>query len=119
MIISATRRIFSIGCVLVIATGTGIAQGPPRPPAQSPASPPRPKPATTQTYTADQIRAGEARFASQCGFCADWAGGMGQSSQRQHELYARLRGPRKNVTVLATAFADLQITALAAMRPYS
>ena len=53
----------------MIATGTGIAQGPPRPPAQSPASPPRPKAATVQTYTADQIRAGEARFASQCGFC--------------------------------------------------
>src|SRR5688500_17872228 len=100
MLIPGIRNSFTRCCVLLIATRIGIAQGPPRPPAQSPASPPRPKPATTQTYTADQIRAGEARFASQCGFCADWAGGMGQSSQRQHELYARLRGPGKNVTVL-------------------
>jgi mono/diheme cytochrome c family protein len=42
---------------------------PPRPQGQSPASQPRPKSATQQTYTAEQVREGEVRFASQCGFC--------------------------------------------------
>ena len=49
----------------------------PRPQGQSPASRPRPKSATQQTYTADQAREGEVRFAAQCGFChgKDAAGG--------------------------------------------
>src|SRR3954471_5357327 len=51
---------------------------PVRPPGtQSPASKARPKSSTPQSYTADQIREGEVRFGSQCGFChgKDAAGG--------------------------------------------
>lgn len=51
---------------------------PPRAPSiQSPASHARPKSTTPQNYTAEQIRAGEIRFGSQCGFChgKDAAGG--------------------------------------------
>src|SRR5690349_16613081 len=54
------------------------ARPPARPPStQSPASRPRPKSASPQSYTADQIREGEVRFGSQCGFChgKDAAGG--------------------------------------------
>jgi cytochrome c oxidase cbb3-type subunit 3 len=44
---------------------------------QSPASRPRPQTATAQTYPAEQIQAGQARFGAQCGFChgRDAAGG--------------------------------------------
>ena len=43
---------------------------PPRPAStQSPASQARPKSATPQKYSAEQIREGEVRFGSQCGFC--------------------------------------------------
>jgi len=51
---------------------------PPRPSStQSPASKARPKSAAPQRYPADQIREGEVRFGSQCGFChgKDAAGG--------------------------------------------
>jgi cytochrome c oxidase cbb3-type subunit III len=46
-------------------------------PAQSPASPPRPQTATSQSYPAEQIQAGQVRFGAQCGFChgRDAAGG--------------------------------------------
>jgi len=45
--------------------------------AQSPASQRLPQTATPQTYSADQVKAGEGRFVSQCGFChgRDAAGG--------------------------------------------
>jgi cytochrome c oxidase cbb3-type subunit III len=50
---------------------------PQRPQGQSPASQPRPKTATPQTYSAEQVREGEAQFGAQCGFChgKDAAGG--------------------------------------------
>jgi cytochrome c oxidase cbb3-type subunit 3 len=56
-----------------------MAQGPAkRPdPGRSPASQPPPQTMTPQVYTAEQIRAGEPKFVSQCGFChgRDAAGG--------------------------------------------
>ena len=57
---------------------------------QSPASRPRPK-ATQQTYTADQIREGEVRFSSQCGFChgKDAAGGESGPDLTRSELVAQ------------------------------
>lgn len=58
--------------------GIAIAQKPPaRDPTQSPASERPPQTATPQTYPVEQIRAGELRFVSQCGFChgRDAAGG--------------------------------------------
>jgi cytochrome c oxidase cbb3-type subunit 3 len=59
-----------------IAAGLAMAQAP-RNPTQSPASRPVPKTETAQTYPIAQVRAGEQRFTSQCGFChgRDAAGG--------------------------------------------
>lgn len=68
-------------CILAIVVGVAgmlMAQGPPlRDPSKSPASRPPPQTVTRQTYPAEQIQAGEARFVSQCGFChgRDAAGG--------------------------------------------
>jgi len=64
---------------------------PPRPQSQSPASRPRPKSATLQTYTAEQVRDGEVRFAAQCGFChgKDAAGGESGPDLTRSELVAQ------------------------------
>lgn len=78
------KRTIWISAVTLIAAGIVIAQGPagqaerqPPAPGQSPASRPPPQTVTPQTYPAEQIQAGEGRFASQCGFChgRDAAGG--------------------------------------------
>jgi cytochrome c oxidase cbb3-type subunit III len=71
--------------------GQQNAQGPPRPPGQSPASRPWPKSATPQTYTAGQIREGEARFGAQCGFChgKDATGGESGPDLTRSELVAQ------------------------------
>jgi cytochrome c oxidase cbb3-type subunit III len=64
--------------VAAIAASTAIAQKPaPRDPTESPASERPPQTVTPQTYPIEQIRAGELRFVSQCGFChgRDAAGG--------------------------------------------
>jgi cytochrome c oxidase cbb3-type subunit III len=57
---------------------------------QSPAARPRPKPATTDTYPASQVQAGEVRFVSQCGFChgRDAAGGESGPDLTRSELVA-------------------------------
>src|SRR3954462_11841984 len=68
------------------------ARPPARPPGiQSPASKPRPKSATSQNYTADQVREGEVRFGSQCGFChgKDAAGGETGPDLTRAELVAQ------------------------------
>src|SRR5450759_316434 len=65
---------------------------PPRPAGtQSPASQARPKSATPQHYSADQIREGEVRFGSQCGFChgKDAAGGETGPDLTRAELVAQ------------------------------
>ena len=51
------------------AKGQAKGKGAPRNPAQSPASRPGPQTVTPQTYPAAQIKAGEGRFTSECGFC--------------------------------------------------
>ncbi|HTR37622.1 MAG TPA: c-type cytochrome [Bryobacteraceae bacterium] len=74
--------------IAVITTGIAIAQpaggqadrqakAPSRDPSQSPASQRPPQTVTRQTYPIEQIRTGEVRFVSQCGFChgRDAAGG--------------------------------------------
>ncbi len=66
-------------------------------PGQSPASQAPPPDATPQTYPAEQIRAGETRFASQCGFChgRDAAGGeTGPDLTRSELVAADNRGDR-------------------------
>jgi cytochrome c oxidase cbb3-type subunit 3 len=57
----------------MLLAGFLSAQAPPRDPApnpsQSPAARPRPKPASTETWPAAEVKAGETRFIAQCGFC--------------------------------------------------
>jgi cytochrome c oxidase cbb3-type subunit 3 len=94
MLLRAKKKAFPVFCAALIGGGIAIAQAPPgsppRPPIQSPASPPRPKPATAQTYSADQIRAGEAQFSAQCGFChgRDAAGGESGPDLTRSKLVA-------------------------------
>jgi cytochrome c oxidase cbb3-type subunit 3 len=62
----------------IVMAQTPQSQGPPkRDPTQSPASQRPPKTVTSQTYSKEQVQAGELRFTSQCGFChgRDAAGG--------------------------------------------
>src|SRR2546423_12022174 len=75
-----------------VAFGQPNPQGrPARPPTQSPASQPRPKSAAPHTYTAEQIREGEARFGAQCGFChgKDAAGAESGPDLTRAELLAQ------------------------------
>src|SRR5436190_17334106 len=104
MLIPAMMKTLPILCAAMMGAGIGIAQvppanaqpparrpaNPPRPTIQSPASQARPKAATPQTYAADQIRAGEARFAAQCGFChgRDAAGGESGPDLTRSKLVA-------------------------------
>jgi cytochrome c oxidase cbb3-type subunit 3 len=93
---------------------------------QSPASKPRPK-AAEQTYTAEQIRQGEVRFASQCGFChgKDAAGGESGPDLTRSELVAQdthgdklapmIRAGRPNSGMPAFAnLSDSELTAIVA-----
>jgi len=66
--------IFVLGASLLIAAQRGQAPGAP---AQSQASQRPPQTVTPQTYSLEQIQAGQTRFSSQCGFChgRDAAGG--------------------------------------------
>jgi cytochrome c oxidase cbb3-type subunit III len=68
----------------------GQAKGPPRDPAQSPASQPGPRTVTPQVFPVEQVRAGELRFTSQCGFChgRDAAGGETGPDLTRSELVA-------------------------------
>ena len=83
---------------LLLATVTSIAaaqQGGGR--AQSPASQRPPQTATPQTYTAEQVQTGQARFASQCGFChgRDTAGGETGPDLTRSQLVAEdVRGDK-------------------------
>jgi cytochrome c oxidase cbb3-type subunit 3 len=66
--------------ILVCACAPAIAQQrPPRPEGASPASQPPPRTVTPQSYPAEQIQAGQTRFASQCGFCHGRDGAGGES----------------------------------------
>jgi cytochrome c oxidase cbb3-type subunit 3 len=70
-------RILWILSIAALATGMAVAQGPVAHTTQSPASQRPPQTVTPQTYSIEQIEAGELRFVSQCGFChgRDAAGG--------------------------------------------
>jgi cytochrome c oxidase cbb3-type subunit 3 len=75
---------------LVVAQGRG-GQAP------SPASQRPPQTVTPQTYTAEEIQAGQVRFASQCGLChgRDAAGGeTGPDLTRSEVVAADLRGDK-------------------------
>ncbi len=85
--------------ILLALASIAFGQGqnpPPRAPArspgtQSPAAKTRPKSLTPQKYAADQIREGEVRFGSQCGFChgKDAAGGESGPDLTRAELVAQ------------------------------
>jgi cytochrome c oxidase cbb3-type subunit 3 len=82
--------------IAVAWTAFGQASNPqPRPPrrpsTQSPASQTRPKSATPQKYSADEVREGEVRFGSQCGFChgKDAAGGETGPDLTRSEIVAQ------------------------------
>jgi cytochrome c oxidase cbb3-type subunit III len=62
------QQVIRISTAALIAAGVMTAQGPGKPGA-SPASQAPPPTVTPQTYPADQIRTGEQRFVSDCGFC--------------------------------------------------
>lgn len=53
----------------VFGAGFLMAQSPNSDTSQSPAARPRPTAARVETYPAEQVRAGEGAFVSQCGFC--------------------------------------------------
>ncbi len=86
-----------ISSVAMFAAGVMIAQLKPKDPTQSPASQPPPKTASPQTYSAEQIQAGEVRFSSDCGFChgRDAAGGeTGPDLTRSALVAADTRGDK-------------------------
>jgi cytochrome c oxidase cbb3-type subunit 3 len=113
------RQTIWMASAVLIAAGIGIGQGPgdqpaapvakatkgtnakgksaARNPAQSPASRPGPQTVTPQTYSAEQIQAGEGRFTSQCGFChgRDAAGGETGPDLTRSQLVAEdVRGDK-------------------------
>lgn len=96
------RQTIRLATIAVIASGMVPAQRPD--PARSPASQAPPQTVTRQVYTAEQIRAGEQRFVSQCGFChgRDAAGGEGGSDLTRSKLVAEdNRGDRIGAMVRA------------------
>jgi alcohol dehydrogenase (cytochrome c) len=122
------RQTIWISSIAALAAGIVIAQGPPagqadnpaksntkgqtkgvpRNPTQSPASQPPPKTATPQTYPVEQIRAGEQRFASQCGFChgRDAAGGETGPDLTRSKLVAEDKRGDKIGPLLRTGRPD-------------
>ena len=80
------RQTIRTASIAVVASGMMMAQAP----ARSPASVPPPKTVTPQVYTAAQIRAGEPKYISQCGFChgRDASGGEGGSDLTRSKLVA-------------------------------
>jgi cytochrome c oxidase cbb3-type subunit 3 len=94
-------RIFSAA---LLFAGFAMAQSP----SQSPAARPRPKPASTETYPPKQVRAGELRFVSQCGFChgRDAAGGESGPDLTRSDLVAADTGGDKIGPLLKTGRPD-------------
>lgn len=86
------RIVSSILVVLFILGAGGLAAqgGRGRAAGASPASQRPPQPRSPQSYQADQIKLGETRFASQCGFChgRDASGGEGGSDLTRSTLVA-------------------------------
>lgn len=133
-------RLSSISCAALIFVGIGYAQSPaanpqgqgavprrpPGDPTQSPAAKPRPKPASPQTYSAEEIREGASRFASQCGFChgRDATGGesgpdltrstMVAEDVRGNKLIPFLKVGRPNAGMPAYNLPDEEFNALVA-----
>jgi cytochrome c oxidase cbb3-type subunit 3 len=94
--------------------------------AQSPASQRPTQTVTPQTYTAEQVKTGETRFASQCGFChgRDAAGGESGPDLTRSRLVAEdvrgdkiapvLRSGRTDKGMPAFTLSDADLTAIVA-----
>src|SRR5215471_1814523 len=90
------KRTVELGVVLLALTCLAMAQGRGGQ-APSPASQRPPQTTTPQTYSAEEIRTGETRFASQCGFChgRDAAGGETGPDLTRSDLVAQdVRGDK-------------------------
>jgi cytochrome c oxidase cbb3-type subunit 3 len=119
-------RILWILSIAVIATGMLIAQGPQSQTAQSPASQRLSQTVTPQTYSIEQIRAGELRFSSQCGFChgRDAAGGetgpdltrskLVTEDNRGDKIGPLVRAGRPKQGMPAFSLSDSDLTAIVA-----
>jgi cytochrome c oxidase cbb3-type subunit 3 len=117
------RKTIRILSIAVIAAGLMMAQ---RDPARSPASQPPPKTVTPQLYTAEQLRAGEPKFVSQCGFChgRDAAGGETGPDLTRSKLVAEdnrgdrigtvVRAGRPDEGMPAFTFSDADLEAIVA-----
>jgi cytochrome c oxidase cbb3-type subunit 3 len=137
----SARQIIVLFCAGMIAAGVSIAQAPgsgsqpkaaaakkgaPRDPAQSPAATPRPKAASTEAYPVAEVRSGEQRFVSQCGFChgRDAAGGETGPDLTRSELVAAdvhgdkigqvVRSGRADAGMPAFQIADKEMQAIVA-----
>ncbi len=122
------RRIFRIWSMAVFAASLAIAQVPAgqRDPAQSPASQRPPQTVTSQTYSTEQIQAGELRFTSQCGFChgRDAAGGETGPDLTRSKLVAEdhkgdkieplVRAGRPDLGMPAFTLSDADLAAIVA-----
>jgi cytochrome c oxidase cbb3-type subunit III len=122
------RQIPCIFSIAVIAAGLAIAQSPAgqRDPAQSPASQRPPQTVTSQTYSTEQIQAGELRFTSQCGFChgRDAAGGETGPDLTRSKLVAEdrkgdkigplVRAGRPDLGMPAFTLSDADLAAIVA-----
>ena len=92
---SGTSIRLSVWIASLLAATMALPQQPANPakrdPNQSPASQRGPRTVTQQSYLAEQIRTGEARFTAQCGFChgRDAAGGETGPDLTRSELVAQ------------------------------
>ena len=94
---------------------------PARPPStRSPAAQARPKSLTPQTYSADQIRDGEVRFGSQCGFChgKDAAGGETGPDLTRAELVAQDSHGDKLIPVIRTGRSNAGMPAFPSLTQF-
>jgi cytochrome c oxidase cbb3-type subunit 3 len=84
-------KLFALASIAFAQPPNPQARPPRAPSTQSPASKARPKSATPQRYSADEVREGEVRFGSQCGFChgKDAAGGESGPDLTRAELVAQ------------------------------
>jgi cytochrome c oxidase cbb3-type subunit 3 len=119
------RQTLWIPPIAALAASVAMAQVP-RAPTQSPASLPPPQTVTPQAYPVDQIRAGEQKFTSQCGFChgRDAAGGetgpdltrskLVASDTRGDKIGPLLRAGRPDQGMPAFSLSDTDLGAIVA-----
>ncbi len=98
-----TLGILRASFVILLTAGFVMGQG-----SQRPAARPRPKPVKAETYPAKQVRTGELRFVSQCGFChgRDAAGDESGPDLTRSELVAADIGGDKIGPLLSAGRPD-------------